>query len=98
MTHMAEIKVTRTGGNEGRSFYSVTVTEEGSSTEHAVTVSAAELAGLAGDGVSGERLVEESFRFLLEREPKESILASFPVSEILRYFPEYEEEMRTRCK
>lgn len=95
---MPEIEVKKTGGNEGRSFYSVTVIDGDSSTEHAVTVSAAELAGLAGEGVSGERLVEESFRFLLERESKESILNSFPISEILRYFPEYEKEIGARCK
>ncbi len=92
----AKIEVSRTGGNAGRSFYAVKVTEDGSTTEHVVTVSEAELHGLAGEGVSGERLVEESFRYLLEREPKESILGSFPISEILRYFPEYEQDIRAR--
>jgi hypothetical protein len=39
-------------------------------------------------------VVEASFAFLLEREPRESILRSFDLSEISRYFPEYERELR----
>ncbi|MEA3249908.1 MAG: hypothetical protein U9Q03_06190 [Patescibacteria group bacterium] len=95
---MSKIEVKKTGGNEGRSFYSVTVIDGDSSTEHVVTVSGAELTGLVGEGVTGERFVEESFRFLLERESKESILGSFPISEILRYFPEYENDIAERCR
>ncbi|MGZ8636765.1 MAG: hypothetical protein ACXWX2_07315 [Actinomycetota bacterium] len=34
------------------------------------------------------------FAFLLEREPKESILANFEVATIGRYFPEFEERIR----
>ena len=37
-----------------------------------------------------EQLVEESFDFLLQREPKESILSEFDLSVISRYFPDYE--------
>ena len=40
-------------------------------------------------------LVRRSFAFLLEREPKESILRTFELSVIGRYFPEYEREIRT---
>jgi hypothetical protein len=32
------------------------------------------------------------FQFLLEREPKESILRRFDVTVISRYFPEFERE------
>jgi hypothetical protein len=35
-----------------------------------------------------------SFRFLLAREPKESILRSFGLSTIVRYFPEFEREIK----
>lgn len=66
--------------------FRVAVTEPGSSTTHEVTVpDAARFAA----GTSPERLVEASLRFLLDREPKESILSSFDLSEIERYFPEY---------
>ena len=51
---------------------------------------------LAGSQASPETLVAESFRFLLEREPKESILRSFDLSVIGRYFPEYEREIAKR--
>ena len=48
-------------------------------------------------GATPEALVEASFRFLLEREPKESILRSFDVSVIGRYFPEFEREIVSRA-
>ena len=51
---------------------------------------------LAGGQASPEELVTESFRFLLEREPKESILRSFDIMVIGRYFPEYEREIAMR--
>ena len=39
---------------------------------------------------SAEELVRASFAFLLEREPKESILKEFDLSVIQRYFPDYD--------
>ena len=39
-------------------------------------------------------LVRRSFKFLLGREPKESILKEFNLREISRYFSEYEDEMK----
>jgi len=44
--------------------------------------------------VSPEVLVEASFRFLVEREPKEAIFQTFDISSIARYFPEYEKEIK----
>ena len=43
-----------------------------------------------------ERLVRETFEFLLEREPRTSILARFDLAVVERYFPEYPAEMRRR--
>jgi hypothetical protein len=43
-----------------------------------------------------ERVVRESFRFLLEREPATSILRQFSLSDISRYFPEYPSELEGR--
>jgi hypothetical protein len=40
-----------------------------------------------------ERCLEAAFRFLLDREPKESILRRFDVTVIARYFPEFEREL-----
>ena len=43
-----------------------------------------------------DRLVHETFRFLLEREPRTSILARFDLQVVERYFPEYPAAMRWR--
>lgn len=66
-------------------------------THHRVRVSEADLARLA-EGRSAEDLLKESFRFLLERESNTSILASFDLPLIGRYFPEYEREIRARLR
>jgi len=66
-------------------------------TRHRVRVGNADLNRL-GQGQPAERLIEESFRFLLEREPNSSILPSFDLTIIGRYFPEYETEIRTRLE
>jgi hypothetical protein len=73
----------------------VVVTEGGSRTTHEVGVAEADWARLTGRQVPVEELVRRSFEFLLEREPKESILRSFDLPVIGRYFPEYEREIRT---
>ena len=80
---MVEIDVVAEGTS-----YRVTVTDGGSST-HLVTVAPSDLERLA-EGRSVEALLEASFRFLLDREPKESIMGRFDLSVISRYFPEYE--------
>jgi len=67
----------------------VDVVDGASSTHHTVEVPTAEL-DRWGRGRSAEELVRDSFRFLLEREPKESILREFKLSVITRYFPDYE--------
>jgi len=51
---------------------------------------------LTGGNASPETLLEESFRFLLEREPNTSILERFDLPLIGRYFPEYEEVISRR--
>ena len=66
-------------------------------THHRVRVSRADLAQFA-EGRSVEDLLEESFRFLLEREPNTSILTSFDLPLINNYFPEYEQEIRARLR
>jgi hypothetical protein len=74
----------------------VTVHEGGSSTEHRVGVALADLADLAPGSFEPDDLVRASFAFLLEREPKESILGSFDLPLIGRYFPEYRRTIRDR--
>lgn len=73
----------------------VTVTGDGTETHHAVTVSADDLVRL-GSGGTPDDLVRRSFEFLLTREPKESILATFDLPVIGRYFPDYEATITRR--
>ncbi len=71
------------------------VTVEGRpTTTHRVTVSPAYYEKLTGKRISVEELVYKSFEFLLERESNTSILQSFDLSVIGRYFPEYESTIR----
>ncbi|GIW42178.1 MAG: hypothetical protein KatS3mg076_2755 [Candidatus Binatia bacterium] len=86
------VKQTRTGDPLE---FRVVVEEKGSSTRHRVKLSRATLERLGracGKELSGEECVEAAFSFLLDREPKESILAEFDVDVISRYFPEFERE------
>ncbi len=73
--------------------YRITVKDESGSSTHEVTATQAELQQYGG-GVSAERLLQASFEFLLERESKESILRSFKLPVIERYFPEYPTEIQ----
>lgn len=43
-----------------------------------------------------DKVVRESFTFLLEREPASSIMREFSLDVISRYFPEYKETLRKR--
>jgi len=92
---MANIEV-KTSEHNDRYEFEVTVRERRSETHHRVTLRKADYERLAGGKASPEALVSESFRFLLERESKESILRSFNLTVIGRYFPEYEREIAKR--
>jgi hypothetical protein len=78
----------------------VRVDDGGDWTAHEVTVPPAAVSRLIPDGDADgdavEGLVRETFVFLLEREPKESILHRFEIDVVSRYFPEYEGEIRRR--
>lgn len=92
---MMSIEVKRTDHDNSYEFQ-VTVKEGKGASHHRVTLRKADYQGLVAGKVSPEDLVTESFRFLLEREPKESILSSFDLMVIGRYFPEYRREI-TKC-
>jgi hypothetical protein len=65
-------------------------------THHHVTVSEHLLDDIGVPRAEPHRLVEESFVFLLEREPCTAILRTFDLADISRFFPEYVGEMRQR--
>jgi len=72
----------------------VVVGTDPAATRHVVNVSHDDLARLAPGQYDPHELVEASFRFLLEREPRESILRQFDLPIIERYFPGYERWVR----
>ncbi len=73
---------------QDRLAFEVRVHEGGSQSRHRVTVSSEE--GARFHPAAPVRLVEASMNFLLDREPKESILGAFDIGVIRRYFPEYD--------
>lgn len=78
------------------SHFRVRIIEGGSESSHQVTLNPKDCARLVGGPGGAEQLIRQSFQFLLEREPKESILARFDLAVIGRYFPEYEREIKKR--
>ena len=75
----------------------VVTVQAAATTHHRVRVTKGDLDRLA-EGRSAEVLLQESFQFLLEREPNTSILNAFDLPLIGHYFPEYEQEIRARLK
>jgi len=63
---------------------------------HRVRVGPDDLARLVPGASDPTGLVKASLEFLLEREAPQSILRSFDILEIGRYFPEYEAEILRR--
>jgi hypothetical protein len=88
----ATIQVEKTAPGRFR----VAVMEGRSQTSHVVSLEEDYCRKLTGGKGGAEELVRRSFEFLLEREPKESILREFDLPVIGRYFPEYEREIKKR--
>jgi hypothetical protein len=85
---MAEITISPLGPRE----FEVQVREGERETTHRVTVPDEPEFG----DQDLERVVRESFDFLLEREPASSILSRFSLTDISTYFPEYSVELPRR--
>jgi hypothetical protein len=76
--------------------FDVVVTDGSDSTQHRVAVPDAYVEELGLRDADPVAIVEASFVFLLEREAKESIMRTFELPVIQRYFPEYPDEIRAR--
>lgn len=68
--------------------YSVEVRAR-TTTRHRVTVSPDYLRELGVSEFPAVKVLREAFAFLLEREPNTSVLRSFDLRDIERYFPEF---------
>ena len=86
------IEVSRTGEGDPLEFEVVIRAGKGESSHH-VTLAQDTWQRLTAGKHAPERCIEAAFRFLLDREPKESILGRFDVTVISRYFPEFEREL-----
>ena len=76
--------------------FEVTVAET-STTTHTVTVTDQRLNDLTDNNVTKTQLLEFSFKFLLDKEPNTSILKSFDINVISRYFSDYRDEVKRWC-
>ena len=76
--------------------FTVTVAET-LTTTHTVTITDQSLNDLTDNNVTKTQLLDFSFKFLLEREPNTSILSSFDINVITKYFPDYRDKVRRWC-
>ena len=67
-------------------------------TKHIVSVTDQMLLNLTKNKISKEELLNFSFNFLLERESNTSILSSFDLTVISKYFPEYTKKANDKFK
>jgi hypothetical protein len=96
---MAAIAVRCDGSRDDGWMCTVTLREGGLDiSSHRVRVWAADLDRFAPGSGDPSRLVKTSFAFLLARESPQMILRSFDLSDIGRYFPEYETEIQRRIR
>lgn len=89
---MADITVASIGTRK----FHVQIRDDDLETSHHVTVpeSLIDELQLPEDGL--DRVVRESFVFLLEREPASSIMSAFSLNVISDYFPDYKEKLPER--
>ena len=73
--------------------FQVTVADS-MTTTHEVTVNDQSLTDITENKMTKTQLLEFSFNFLLDREPNTSILSSFDINVISKYFSDYRVEVR----
>ena len=89
MTEVSKIDILRLKENGSFTFHVVVKAVRGES-GHEVTLSRETYERVTNNKYAPETCVEAAFRFLLDREPKESILPSFDIDRIAQYFPDFE--------
>ena len=66
-------------------------------TKHEVIITDDVHQDLTNGQVTKEELLDFSFKFLLDREPNTSIISSFEIMVIAKYFPEYISTVKDWC-
>ena len=74
--------------------FQVTIQENNSQSTHTVHLNDEVYQRLTDGKIGRDELIRLSFEFLLNREPKESILSEFNLTLINTYFPDYEQNIR----
>ena len=88
---MSEPSVSIVPDPGGRLIFDAVIRDTRGESRHRVTMQAEEAERWARLGAEPSRCVEAVMRFLLDREPKESILSAFDMRVVRRYFPEFDE-------
>ncbi len=70
--------------------FDVTIDEEGSKATKTVTLDDKYHKKITGGIIPKEEVIKKSFEFLLDKEPKESIMSRFDLRDIVKFFPEFE--------
>jgi hypothetical protein len=91
MTAMVSVEAATTGAGWD---CTVRVGEGEGASRHVVRVQPADLERWGRPGEQPEDLVGRAFAFLLAREPASQVLRRFELSDIQRYFPEFDREIR----
>ena len=86
------IKVERTGEGDPLEFEVIVRVGTGE-TRHHITMARDACKRLTMGTHTPERCIEAAFQFLLDREPRESILRRFDITVISVYFPDFEREL-----
>lgn len=73
--------------------FTVSVSSDGTQTEHVVTLSQPHCDRLTNGKCDPQQLIEAAFMFLLDREPKEKIMSQFDIPAIEQYFSEFNEQL-----
>ena len=88
---MSEPSVTVTPCPGGGFTFDVIVRDLRGESRHRATIEANEAERWAKLGAEPSRCAEAVMRFLLDREPKESIMSAFDMGVVRRYFPEFDD-------
>ncbi|RKY23885.1 MAG: hypothetical protein DRP62_05005 [Planctomycetota bacterium] len=88
------MKVIEVQSKNGEKF-EITVDEQNSGTAHTVVLNDGYRQTLTEGKITKEDCIKNYFNFLFQGESKESILSSFSVRVISKYFPEFEQQIKT---
>jgi hypothetical protein len=73
--------------------YQVTVKDDGSETQHKVSINRTDLIRITGGHQNADDIIKKSFDYMLQKVKKEKIPKQLDFTAIGRYFPEFEEEI-----